>query len=241
MTTFSKPYVSARALMLEQNHGVLSTVSQEVPDYPFGSVTPYAIDRQGFPIILISDIAEHTKNIVANPKVSLTILDHSEEDVQVGGRVTLLANAVKVDDADVDSHKLYYRYFPQSRDYHKTHDFAFYRLQLVRVRFIGGFGEIHWLDKEPFQLPNPFTESEEEGIITHMNEDHQSALRHYFDVFKGINVGQKTLAMVGIDAEGFDVRLERRLHRFAFEQSIQTTAEARETLVAMARSGGAAE
>ena len=222
--------------MLQQKYGVLSTLSVEVPGYPFGSVTPYCLDRQGFPIILISDIAQHTKNIQANPNVSLTILDHNLEDVQANSRLTVLANAVKMENTDVDTQNRYYSYFSQSKDYHKTHDFSFYRLQLVRVRFIGGFGQIYWLDKDHFALGNPFTETEELRVLIHMNEDHQSAIKHYFKADEGITIGDdQSVSMVGIDAEGFDILLNRKHYRFTFEKPIRDMNEAREALISMAR------
>ena len=151
MTSFEPHYKAARALFLEQKHGVLSTISKTVAGYPFGSVVPYSIDQSGSPIILISDIAQHTKNIMADGRVSLTILDYATADIQANARLTLLAQAFPPIMMKEEIAARHYRYFPESRDYHRTHDFGFFRLNLKKIRYIGGFGEIHWLKDQGFQ------------------------------------------------------------------------------------------
>ena len=225
----------ARRLLLRETHGVLSTHSVEVPGYPFGSVTPYCLDRQGQPVILISRIAQHTRNIAANPKVSLTVKEEGADDVQTAARLTWLANAAPVPPEDDDVPARYYAFLPQARDYHKTHDFDFYRLEAVRVRYIGGFGEIYWLTPASILLANPFTHEQEEGMIRHMNADHVEAMLHYcrtahLSIPEGV-----TPVLAGVDAEGFHLRLGARLMRFEFEHPVQTPLEVRQALVALAR------
>ena len=229
---------AARTLMLEQRYGVLSTISKAVKGYPFGSVVPYCTDQTGTPIILISNIAQHTKNIMADSRVSLTILDHSADNVQANARLTLLAQAFPPGMRKDEVADRYYRYFPESKDYHQTHDFGFFRLNLEKVRYIGGFGEIHWLKPEPFQCDNPFDNDSECGIINHMNEDHQSAMRHYLSNLKSVQPADEVpVVMSGIDSEGFDLFAEGRHYRFSFDQPVSNGEEARQELVRMARSG----
>jgi len=125
----------ARSLLLREYHGILSTHSIAAPGYPFGSVVPYCLDRDGQPVILISSIAQHTKNIQENSKVSLIVSEGKANNVQAAARLTWLGNAnIIADDEDISTR--YYQYFPESRDYHKTHDFNFYRIELVRARYI---------------------------------------------------------------------------------------------------------
>ena len=76
--------------------GVLSTFSEKFIGYPFGSVAPFILDHSGQPIILISTIAEHTKNIIANPKVSLLVFA-GDDDLQANARLTIIGEAVKID------------------------------------------------------------------------------------------------------------------------------------------------
>jgi len=89
---------AARQLLLHESFGVLSTISVDVPGYPFGSVTPYCVDQDCQPIVYISTIAQHTKNILADSRVSLTVIESDDEsdDVQARGRVTYIAKAVPV-------------------------------------------------------------------------------------------------------------------------------------------------
>jgi heme iron utilization protein len=141
---------AARTLYEEQREAVLSTHSVDVPDYPFGSVVPYAVAENGHAVIVISNLAQHYKNIKANPKVSLTILEAGGKNVQARGRLTYLADATPVDAGDQDARERYYKHFPEAREFTESHGFFFYRLKPVKLRFIGGFGNISWVAPEAF-------------------------------------------------------------------------------------------
>ncbi len=223
----------ARNLLLNESSGVLSTHSQALPGYPFGSIVPYCFGLDGRPVILISTIAQHTKNIKANHRVSLTVAESGKDDVQAASRTTIVADAHCVT-AGNDEHVLrYYEYFPDSRDYHATHDFDFYALVPVRVRFIGGFGEIHWLEPGDVFVENPFTRAEESGMVTHMNADHQDTMQHYCQQ-ASITMNKHPL-MAGIDSEGFHLLVDQRIERFTFDKKVTTPVGVRKTLVEMAR------
>jgi putative heme iron utilization protein len=218
----------ARRLFLRQSSGVLSTISLDVPGYPFGSVAPYCADRRGRPVIYISAIAQHTRNILANSKVSLTVVESNESaDVQASGRVTCIANATPLESAAADdAASRYFRYFPSAMQYQGTHDFAFFGLEPVRVRYIGGFGQIYWVAPEGFLLANPFSSAQEARIIQHMNQDHADALRRY--------AGGEAV-MTGIDSEGFDLLMSGSKVRLEFPHPIATMDEARQALIEMAK------
>ena len=225
----------SRALLLSEYQAILSTHSVDVEGYPFGSVVPYCLNKEGKPVILISSIAQHTKNILSNPKVSLTVTEGDADDSQTVGRITYIANAEKLNDGDTDSMERYYSYFPQSRGYHQTHDFDFYQLQPVRIRFIGGFGQIYWVEKEEFLLDNPFSFEEEKSMIDHMNVDHIEAIKHYCNAH-GITCSADDIPlMVGIDREGFNLRCGARIHRIDFIEPVMTAGEVRKALVEMAK------
>lgn len=224
----------ARELLLKEYRGVLSTHSKAMPGFPFGSVVPYCLDAEGCPLILISRIAQHTHNLRQDAKCSLLVGERDAEDVQAVGRLTLLAEARQLcDQAEIDAAALrYYRFFPQSRDYHWAHDFDFWRLQPVRWRYIGGFGAIHWLDR--VALANPFVADEaEQGMLEHMNRDHADAIAHYV-ALAGLP-SREPAQMVGIDSEGFHLRIGPSLHWLAFPTSCNSPAEVRQALVALAR------
>jgi putative heme iron utilization protein len=219
---------AARTLLLQESFGVLSTVSIDLPGYPFGSVTPYCTDRRCRPIIYISHIAQHTKNIVADSRVSLTVVERGgSEDVQAQGRVTCIGDARPVENGDDDVRERYFRYFPSARQYERTHGFEFFRLELVRVRFFGGFGQIFWVEPSAFMTANPFSPAEESRIIQHMNKDHAETLSRY--------VGGGTAEMAGIDAEGFDVLKAGKKIRIPFASPVANMEEARKALVEMAK------
>lgn len=226
--------VAARRLLNHQNLGVLSTQSVDVEGYPFGSIAPYVPDYDGQPVLLISEIAQHTRNIKRNNKVSLTVFDRYEDDAQAAGRLTWIGDAEPINPADAEIRRRYLRYFPAAESYFDTHDFSFYRIHLRRARFIGGFGQIFWVEAGEMLLQNPFRQAET-GIVKHMNEDHQKALRHYCTALKGIEV--QAVAMTGIDSEGFDLLADGRKLRIDFDSPISTVEEARATLAKLSKQG----
>jgi putative heme iron utilization protein len=223
----------ARALFQSRGDGVLSTHSVDLPGYPFGSITPYCLNKDGQPVILISTLAQHTHNIWADDKVSLIAYDPQTEDTQAAGRVTYIGNAVKTDDEETAER--YYRFHPTSRSFHKTHDFSFYVINCVRVRYIGGFGEIYWVEKDDFLKENPFSFEEETGIVEHMNADHQDAMNHYCDLFELAYDADNLPKLVGMDSEGFELRIGGRVERIQLDSPISNTLEARQALVELAR------
>ncbi|HQR34143.1 MAG TPA: DUF2470 domain-containing protein [Blastocatellia bacterium] len=225
--------VAARQLLNHQSVGVLSTHSVDVEGYPFGSIAPYVLNYDGEPVMLISDIAQHTRNIKHNNKVSLTIFDRYSNDPHASGRLTWIGDAEPVNPDDAELSRRYLRYFPSSASYFQAHDFSLYCIHLRRARFIGGFGQIFWVEAGDMLLPNPFRQAET-GIVKHMNDDHEKALRHYCKALKGIEV--QAVAMTGIDSEGFDLLADDQKLRIDFDSPISTVEEARATLAKLARS-----
>jgi putative heme iron utilization protein len=223
--------LTARRLLNHQSVGVLSTHSIDVEGYPFGSIAPYALDYESEPAILISDIAQHTRNIKRNNKVSLTVFDQCVDDPQSNSRLTWIGDAELIDPDDTLIRVRYLRYFPSAESYFETHDFSFYRIRLRRARFIGGFGQIYWIEPEAMLVKNPFREAEK-GIIAHMNRDHQKALFHYCEVLgrEAVNV----VTMTGIDSEGFDLLADKRKLRIDFDSPIATVQDARANLIKLA-------
>ncbi|MBT6843654.1 MAG: HugZ family protein [Candidatus Melainabacteria bacterium] len=220
----------ARSLLRQEAHGVLATISLDLPGYPFGSLTPYSLDQQGNPIILVSDIAQHTKNIQADSRVSLTVVENGDQN---SGRLTFVADATRVEDDLVA--ESYFKHYPSARHYGEAHSFGFYRLELKRARYIAGFGKIFWVEPDEFLQTNPFWGEAEKRVVDHMNADHANALVKYCTKYKELSIADEDqLSMTGIDAEGFDLLLNKMKLRFEFEEEISTSDEARAVLVAMA-------
>lgn len=228
----AKALKQARQLLLAEYRGVLSTHSKAMPGFPFGSVVPYCLDAGGNPLILISRIAQHTHNLTLDPKCSLLVGERGAEDVQAVGRLTVLAEAGKLtDDAAIEAAAArYYRYFPDSRNYHQAHDFDFWVLTPVRHRYIGGFGAIHWLDD--ITLANPFAGTAEQGMVDHMNADHAKAIAHYVALAGLTNTEPAVLA--GVDSEGMHLRIGQGLWWLPFETPCNTPKQVREALVSLA-------
>ncbi|KGF63381.1 HugZ family protein [Pseudomonas lutea] len=222
----------ARALLLKEYRGVLSTHSKSMPGYPFGSVVPYCLDDEGRPLILISRIAQHTHNLQLDAKCSLLVGERGAEDVQAVGRVTLMAEAEKITDGVriEAAAQRYYRYFPESESYHSAHDFDFWVLKPVRYRYIGGFGAIHWLDN--VALSNPFAGPAEIGMVEHMNDDHTKAIAHYVEL-AGLPATLPAV-LVGIDSEGMHLRIGQSLYWLAFAEPCNTPTQVRQALVQLA-------
>ena len=139
---------AARALLAAESVGVLSTLSVHRPGFPYGSVTPYALSAQGAPLLLLSRLAAHTKNLLADPRASLFIGDRSAaEDPQAGARISLLGRVTLLPAADEgDARGRYVGAWPRAADYLALGDFSFWRLEIEEARLIAGFGEIRWLD-----------------------------------------------------------------------------------------------
>jgi putative heme iron utilization protein len=223
-------------LLTHEGVGVLSTISLDVEGYPFGSVTPYCLDSDFIPNILISSIAQHTKNINANQKVSLLISEtNNKSNKQSLRRLTYVGQAEKVTH-DEDIKKRYLSYFPGAAGYFKTHDFSFYRINPVRFRFIGGFGKIYWIEKESLQLKNIFPINDELKIVEHMNKDHDHNLKDYVRFYLGHEWREgDSVRMVGVDQFGVDLSLNEVKHRIDFKGPLKSAAEARSVFVEMAK------
>ena len=234
MTAKTESSRLARDLFLSEYQGILCTNSIDVEGYPFGSVIPYTTNQQGLPVILTSTIAQHTKNILADNRVSLISTERGLDDIQTGGRLTYIGDVRKLED-DEDTFHRYYNYFPEHKNYHSTHNFDFYVIDLVKARYIGGFGKIFWVSADKFIKANPFSMEEEQGMIDHMNSDHADALRRYCDLYNIHYNEEHAPVLVGVDAEGFHVRVDARIHRIAFENDVNSGNDVRKEMVALSK------
>ena len=222
----------ARLFLRSTHSAILSTLSAKHEGYPYGSVAPFVLDHDGQPLLLISTIAEHTKNILANHKVSLLVFS-AGEDLHANARLTLLGEAEQTDKNALHLRARYLRYFPVAAQYFDMHDFHFYRIHIQQARFIAGFGRMSWIDGEALRSERTSLPAQESAIVEHMNTDHQENLKNYCQHLHGVSPSQ--VEMLGIDRDGFDVRADTRIHRFNFEHPVQDAQSARAALVAMAK------
>lgn len=218
---------AARLLLRAGHTGILSTLSARFGGHPFGSVVNYLVDQDGSLLILASTLAEHTRNIAADRRVSLIVLEPGAEntalDVQSRGRVTLLGEAGL--EPDPATAVRYQRYFPEAAGLLGLGDFSFYRIQPVTLRYIGGFGRIHWVSREKYQvLPFPGS-AEESRMLEEINRTYSHELAQCCETESGMQ--PTAVAMVGVDSDGFDIRATGAsgllsLHRHHFAEPVST-------------------
>lgn len=122
----------------------LATQSAQLPGYPYATVVPNVLDECHRPLLLVSALAEHTKNLLADHRVSLSLLESGTANVQTAARITLLGDAEPFDPAELLTAR-YLRYLPDAAQYLEL-DFMFFRVNPKRVRFIAGVGEMGWLE-----------------------------------------------------------------------------------------------
>jgi putative heme iron utilization protein len=227
----------ARRFLRSRRHGVLATLSRKFDGYPFGSVAPFVLDHEARPVIFISRLAEHTRNIEADSRVSLLVND-AGENVQAGARLTLVGDAARAG-GDLDALRMrYLEYVPGAEKLMALSDFGFYAITPRALRFIGGFGQIHWVSAANYSPPANRMAEQEMDILAHMNADHAHNLRDYCRHYHGRTANATRMA--GIDCDGFDIRADGELLRFDFDMPVTDAASAREALVEMARKSRAA-
>jgi heme iron utilization protein len=139
-----------RSLLESESSGVLATLSASRGGWPFASVAPYALTERGEPLLLLSRLAEHTRNLQADDRASLLVQDHASlVDPQAGARITILGQIEAISEPELEpAQRRYVGRHPQAAEYLKMGDFRLYVLRVREARFIGGFGDMGWIDAE---------------------------------------------------------------------------------------------
>lgn len=139
--------VETRRLLEQQAAGMLATAMVERSSHPYVSLATFAVDKTGAPLFLFSDLADHTKNIKADWRVSLMVEDASHlKNPQTGPRVTLVGTLTPT--KDLDSRSAYLKKHPSAGKYAGFADFQLYRMTVEALHFVGGFGAATWLEKD---------------------------------------------------------------------------------------------
>lgn len=221
---------AARQAVRRHLSGVLSTHSKRFPGFPYGSAIPHVIDPQGCPVILISELAEHTHNVQVDSRVSY-LVSESGAQLQASGRANLLGHASEMRRDEIQAR--YLRYHPDGARTLELGGFHFFRIEPQHVRFIEGFGGIHWIADTAYLAPAvPLTDAESD-ILIHMNQDHVEAMQLYCAHVHDAH--PQTVTMIGIDQDGFDLRADDSVLRFEFPDPISTPGDARKALVDLAQ------
>lgn len=227
-----EPARRARTLVRAADRAALA--SALVGDgWPFGSLVMTACAHDGSPLLLISDLAEHTKNIAADPRVSLLVDGTAGlDDPLTGPRVTLLGRLVR-DDAPQPLARFRARH-PGAGLYAGFADFHLYRLEVARAHLVAGFGEIRWIEGAAWRFDDagaaPLAAAEPD-IVAHMNRDHADAVGLY--ATRLLDRPEGAWQMTGIDPEGCDLRLGGAVARLEFCAPVADADAARAALVAL--------
>lgn len=208
-----------------------TTLPGEPAGWPYASLVLVAVDHDLSPILLLSDMAEHTRAIKADGRVSLLFDGTGGLDQPLTGpRATVLGRAERTMDERLKARFL--ARHPDAALYAGFKDFGFYRIAVERAHLVGGFGKIRWIEAAelaPSQAAG--LEDAEEGIVAHMNADHADAVQLYAAKLIGLAGGG--WKMTGIDPEGVDLRRGGQVARLAFDVPLQSAGEARKVLVGL--------
>jgi putative heme iron utilization protein len=232
------PKLAAKKLLREGRSGALATLMPASGD-PYCSLVNVATAADGAPLLLISRLAVHTKNILADPRVSLMIDERKEGDPLQGARVMLMGMAAVTDDPQ--ARQRYLTRQPEAEMFAGFADFAFYRIALKGAHLVAGFGRI--VDLKPQDV---LTETGDAGeliaaepdVLAHMNGDHADACRLYATKLLGAPAGD--WRCVGCDPEGLELQLGRTALRLPFPQRVRSPGVLRQVLKQMAEQARAA-
>ena len=235
----------ARALMRASSTAAMATMRAEDGPWPYASFVTVACDHDATPILLFSELAEHTKDIDQEPKVSVLFTGAGEVsgDPLAQPRVSVLGRAVRSDEPR--HRERFLAHHEDARDYAGFRDFHFYKLEVARAHLVAGFGRVHWIGAEKLLYRGGFEAlaAAEQEIVAHMNADHAEAVRLYAEKLLGLAARGDGNAwrMTGIDPEGLDLGAGKAAGRLAFDAPVTGPEEARAELVRLgerARGGG---
>ena len=209
--------LAAKKLLREGRSGALATLMPGSGD-PYCSLVNVATAMEGAPLLLLSDLALHTKNIQADARVSLMLDERKEGDPLEGARIMLMGTCAKSDPSVAGA---YLRRHPEAEMFANFGDFAFYRMEIRRAHLVAGFGRI--VDVNAKDLLADLSDAQalieaEPGAIAHMNEDHADACRLYATKLLGAPDGD--WRCVGIDPDGLELQRGRTALRLPFPQRI---------------------
>ncbi|MGB0631541.1 MAG: HugZ family protein [Alphaproteobacteria bacterium] len=233
------PELLSRRLMRACDRAVLSTA---LPDsgWPYGSLVMTACDQAARPLLLISDLAEHTTNLGHDNRASLLFDGTAGLDSPLtGARVTVLGTLSKTEDSGLIAR--YTARHPESEMFAGFADFNFYEMAVDRAHIVAGFGVIHWIDSADLLFDTSGFEdlaAAEDDIVTHMNEDHADAIALYATGLLGLEEGD--WKMTGVDPEGCDLRNGGDVARVDFEKPADNAESARSALVRLVKAARAA-
>ncbi|HEX6829458.1 MAG TPA: pyridoxamine 5'-phosphate oxidase family protein [Burkholderiales bacterium] len=217
---------AARRFLRARYSGTLATLSSRLAGHPYASAVNYVSDPRGRPLLLLSALAEHTRNLLADARVSLLVAENAL-DVQAARRLTLVGTAESAPAALVAR---YLRHLPEAADYFRLGDFSLYAIRPLRLRLIGGFGDIRWIEGEDYCAdPGELAEAESDTLVL-WNHLHAGLLRAVCATGNPVT----KVEIIGLDCDGGDIRADDRILRFDFGQTVSTPGAALDALAHLA-------
>lgn len=225
----------AKGLLRRSRQGALATLMTGTGD-PYCSLVNLASHPDGSPILLISRLALHTRNIQADPRVSLMLDERAPGDPLEGARIMLAGTA---EEAGGDDRALLRRRYlnahPSAEVFVDFKDFSFFRIRPKGAHLVAGFGRI--VDLAADRLLTDLAGAEamleaEQGAVEHMNADHREALDLYATRLLGAESAE--WRCTGCDPDGLDMQADSRTLRLDFPEPVRNAGELRKMLVRLA-------
>ncbi len=231
----------ARSLLRRSRQGALATLMAGSGD-PYCSLVNVASHADGSPILLISRLALHTRNLLDDPRVSLMLDERAEGDPLEGSRIMLSGRAEEAggDDAAIFRRR-YLNAHPSAEAFVDFKDFSFFRIRPTGMHLVAGFGRI--VDLNPAQFLTDIADADalleaEQGAIDHMNADHLDAINLY--ATKLLGAAPADWRCTGCDPDGMDLQAGPATLRLDFPRRIVTPAALRQILKELADQARAA-
>lgn len=225
------PASTGRWLMRSLDRATLATAQQ---GWPYASLVLVALDHSASPLLLLSNLAEHTKNIQQDARVSL-LFDGTAglTDPLTGARVTVQGEISAIADASLLAR--FVARHPSAAAYAGFADFHLYRVAVTRAHLVAGFGRIDWIESDALLYTDatPALAAAESDIIKHMNEDHAEAIELYAQKIAGC--AGPGWRLTGVDPEGIDLRRDGVVCRVGFAKPVRDADGARVELARLAR------
>ncbi len=240
-----------RTLLAGSTDGTLATIALDPAGHPFGSIVTFAVDADGAPLILMSSMAEHARNLDADCRASLLVSATGEGAGRLAAaRATLVGEVHPVPEAEQERATQTYLDTHPAAFWARFPDFAVRRLGVSAIRYVRGFGEMSWVDVAgyPTAKPDPVAPAEA-GIVAHMNADHGESLVEMTRAFLDVPGSIGEVSMLSCDRYGFEVQIavddhpeghEVAFGRIGFGEPLQAADEARTAMVELVRQARAA-
>jgi putative heme iron utilization protein len=222
---------AAKRLLREARTAALATLDAD--GAPYASLVQVASLPDATPVLLLSNLARHTRNLATDSRASLLLEERREGSELEGARISLKGRVVR--EEGEAARRRYLLRHPDAAGFAGFSDFAFYRLELESAHLVAGFGRIVDLAREDMIADLAGTEAllaAEAGAVEHMNADHADAVALYAANLLGAPTGDWRI--IGLDPEGCDLMLGARVRRLDFPRRISAPGELRAVLVELA-------